>query len=104
MKTITIKVKNRFNDEPYGRYRSDSDFSGESFREDHLIPSLNGCDKLIIEMDGVLGYPTSFLEEAFGGLVRAGFEPDELLHKIEIHHKLPMYKKTIMGCINACKG
>ena len=31
---------------------------------------ING-EKIIIDLDGTYGYPPSFLEEAFGGLVRA---------------------------------
>ena len=43
--------------------------------EDHLRPAFIGAknnnEKVTIVLDGVkFGYPTSFLEEAFGGLAR----------------------------------
>ena len=39
---------------------------------------------MIIELDGVRGYGSSFLEEAFGGLVRLGFEPAKLRNLFDI--------------------
>lgn len=49
--------------------------SGEEFRDEHLIPAFDRaislCEILEVDMDGAkFGYPTSFLEEAFGGLAR----------------------------------
>ena len=46
----------------------------QSFRETCLYPKLKACiesdNKLVINLDGTQGYGTSFLEEAFGGLIR----------------------------------
>ena len=61
---------------PYlgGRYRDDGPWSGEQFRDDVLLPRLQAAmaanDVLVIILDGVAGVPSSFLEEAFGGLLR----------------------------------
>ena len=60
---------------PGPRYRSQGEGSGEEFRDDHLIPAFDQAVKrgetLTVDMDGArYGYPTSFLEEAFGGLAR----------------------------------
>lgn len=48
--------------------------SGEEFREHYLIPkfeeALEKGLKLIVNLDGTIGYGTSWLEEVFGGLVR----------------------------------
>jgi hypothetical protein len=44
--------------------------SGEEFREKFLIPSVESGETVYIELDGTIGYGSSFLEEAFGGLVR----------------------------------
>ena len=38
-----------------------------------------------IELDGVRGYGSSFLEEAFGGLVREGYKPSQLHSLLDIH-------------------
>ena len=66
----TINILNEFSRTPGGRYYTDGPASGQKFREEVLIPALAENDHLTIEMDGTRGYPSSFLEEAFGGLVR----------------------------------
>ncbi len=38
-----------------------------------LIPALQKNVPFTLDLDGVVGYPPSFLEEAFGGLVRRGY-------------------------------
>ena len=45
---------------------------GEEFRERFLEPHFlrGGNEVITIVLDGVIGYPASFLEEAFGGLAR----------------------------------
>jgi len=68
-----ISISEKFADAPGGRLRTDGDKSGEEFREDFLIPALNKLkknEKLLVDLDGCYGFPPSFLEEIFGGLVR----------------------------------
>lgn len=70
---LKIKIAEEFTDSPGARHRSDGKFSGQEFREGLLRPRFDAIeegDKLLIDFDGVYGYPPSFLEEAFGGLVR----------------------------------
>lgn len=56
---------------PYGRYNIDGPCSGECFRETKLIPYLDKYENIIIDISGTqLGYPSSWLEECFGGLIR----------------------------------
>lgn len=79
----TINIATQFSRYPAGRYLADGPYSGESFRENWLIPALNSEEEVTIEFDGTRGYGSSFLEEAFGGLVRKGFKPElikELFH------------------------
>ncbi len=64
-----------FTESPGPRYQCQGKGSGEQFRENHLIPifdeAVKKCEELIVNLDGApFGYPTSFLEEAFGGLAR----------------------------------
>lgn len=66
--TRTISVAD-FSQFPAGRYRSDGPRSGEAFREDVLLPALRKGPVRVL-LDGTMGYGCSFLEEAFGGLVR----------------------------------
>ena len=63
---------------PHGRYAEDGEGNGQAFRDRFLVPALKEGQALVIDLDGAPGYPSSFLEEAFGGLVRAGYRPDEI--------------------------
>src|SRR5262245_4123638 len=72
---ITISIASEFSDLPGPRYVAEGDHSGEAFREGLLKPKYQEAVRtkavLRIELDGAkFGYPTSFLEEAFGGLAR----------------------------------
>ncbi|MDA8485873.1 STAS-like domain-containing protein [Pseudomonas resinovorans] len=77
----SIVVTKRFSEYPAGRYRADGDFSGQVFREDLLVPALAKHDLVEIDLDGAMGYGSSFLEEAFGGLVREHKFSAEQLHR-----------------------
>jgi hypothetical protein len=79
MKTIKIAID--YSETPLGRYVTDGDFSGEKFREDFLRPALQEADKVEVDIDDVEGYGSSFLDEAFGGLVREGYFGVEELRK-----------------------
>ena len=65
-----IDIARDFSKTPGGRYRRDGEYSGEEFRDDILDPKLSVYELLIIDLDGPIGFTTSFLEEVFGGLVR----------------------------------
>lgn len=71
-----------FTDSPGARYYEDGDFPGEEFRDKYLKDIFNDYDKIIINLDGTEGYPTSFSEEAFGGLARI-FPIKDVLNKLE---------------------
>ena len=65
-----ISVAKDYTRFPAGRYTTDGPFSGERFRQEWLEPALRANDTLEVDLDGVVGYGSSFLDEAFGGLVR----------------------------------
>lgn len=71
---MKYKISEEFTKTPGGRYRSDGKFSGQEFREDVLINLLEKAkvnnEKILMDLDDTYGYPSSFLEEAFGGLAR----------------------------------
>lgn len=68
METIRVKDFSRF---PGPRYIRLGKFSGEAFREEKLVPALKKSDSPIqVDLDGVAGYGSSFLDEAFAGLLR----------------------------------
>jgi hypothetical protein len=69
--TKTISVARDFSKFPAGRFVTDGPFPGETFRDRILVPALRSASgKVVVDLDGTLGFGSSFLEEAFGGLVR----------------------------------
>lgn len=94
MREHTIDVARDFTDRPFGRYRADGKRSGEVFREDILMPALRQYDHVTVNLGGTNFYGSSFLEEVFGGLVRAGFTQAQLEKKLTaVHDKLPSVVK-----------
>ena len=92
----TINVAKQFSKYPGGRFLSDGDYSGERFREKFLVPALRSGQEVIVELDGTLGYGSSFLEEAFGGLVRVeNFTPEQLNKALTISTTNDTLKYTI---------
>jgi len=66
-----IIIKEYFTATPGSRYIKDGPFSGEQFRDEFLEPLFTDKDDdspIKIYLDGTEGYPSSFLDEAFGGL------------------------------------
>lgn len=86
----TIVVAKDFSDDPFGRDSKQGPNSGERFRDDFLIPALERSRKVVVD-GGSLVFGYSFLEEAFGGLVRKGFTKDDVLSRVEFRHKLGSY-------------
>jgi hypothetical protein len=71
---IELSVATEFSRTPGPRYIREGNYSGELFREKLLSKvvkrAIDTGVTLWIDLDGTAGYGTSFLEEAFGGLVR----------------------------------
>jgi hypothetical protein len=97
MEPKVINIARDFSRYPVGRYDTDGPYSGQAFRNKFLLPAFNSAHNLIVEFDGARGYGSSFLEEAFGGLVRAGIDANEVLKRIEFRSS----DKTILEEINS---
>ena len=71
---IKIKLSTDFSPTPGGRLIAEGDFSGELFRDELLFKRYEEAEinntTLEVDFDDCYGVGTSFLEEAFGGLVR----------------------------------
>ena len=65
-----VSVAKDFTRFPAGRYKSKGSTSGEAFRELFLEGPISRGETVTVNFDGTVGYGSSFLEEAFGGLVR----------------------------------
>ncbi|WP_321384034.1 DUF4325 domain-containing protein [Rhizobium sp.] len=85
---MRIEVSQDFTRYPGPRYREHGDFSGEQFREEVLKKALRSAidanSVLVVVLDDVAGYGSSFLEEAFGGLIRHGFSKHDLDNHLQI--------------------
>lgn len=81
--TKTVNIGKEFSRYPAGRYPSDGKFNGQTFRRRFLIESLKANEEVKLHLDDAIDYGSSFLEEAFGGLIREeGFSKDFILGKL----------------------
>lgn len=72
---MTINIAETYSPFVLGRYETDSDFNGTDFRQKHLLPAILELVKdksatLTVNLKGTFGCDPSFLEEAFGGMIR----------------------------------
>ena len=88
---LVIRLAKDFSGRPGGRYRAGGDFSGEEFRDALLIPALQTGKIVYVVPDGAEGYSGAFLEEAFGGLIRAGFSLVYLRDHLYVANENPLY-------------
>ena len=101
---IKVSVAQDFSVTPGPRYKEEGDFSGEEFRDEVLEGKYQEAReanaKLDVNLDGTLGYGTSFLEEVFGGLARK-YPAAEVLETLNIiSDEEPYLKDDITGYIN----
>ena len=80
---VIINVAKDFSLTPGPRYVKQGPFSGEAFRKKVLVPALTTGSLVCVVFDGTAGFGSSFIDEAFGGLVRSeGYKQEELLSRI----------------------
>lgn len=104
MKIMTIYVAKDFSKMPCVRLRKDGKKSGEEFRDDVLFPALQSNEKVIVDLDGVLTLGSSFLEEAFGGVVRKGYyTAKQLKSKMVIKFQLESYVAEVWDYVKTAK-
>jgi len=114
MDDMMINMAADFDAYPSGRVPSDGKYNGESFREELLYPAISEViegktedKKVIVDIDGVRSFGSSFLEEAFGGLVRnRNLTANQILDVLTIQctkNHLLFYKDSIIGYIRDAK-
>ena len=92
-----IDIAQDFSRSPAGRFISDGPNSGERLRN-MLADLLRGGEEIELRLDGTRGYGSSFLDAAFGGLVRiCGFDPAVLRNRIRIVTDDPSLAIEIKG-------
>lgn len=97
-----INIEKDFTWAPAGRYRKHGDYTGQVFRESLLVPALKESNNVTVDLDGVIGYGSSFIEEAFGGLVRVhGYSQEQLKKRLHIKTvEFPSIKQEIWSYIS----
>lgn len=98
-----LSIAEDFDPYPAGRVPADGDKNGQTFRENLLLPMLRDAiasgETVVVSLDGLKACGSSFLESAFGGLVRyEHFRKDDLARHLEIvnsHPSLDRYKMAI---------
>ncbi|TCV22098.1 uncharacterized protein DUF4325 [Vibrio crassostreae] len=98
---MRIDIAVNFSDKPFGRIKSDGRFSGERFRNEWLIPAFrDSSDSVTVYLDGVSrGYGSSFLEEAFAGLLRNDIDYEQVKQRLIIETVDDDYKEEIWDYI-----
>ncbi len=95
---MRINVAKDFSKNPSGRYIKDGKTSGEVFLKNLLLPAVKAYDVVEINFDGVRGYGSSFLEEAFGGFIReTKMTLVEFFKKVKIITQDPFLEQEIQG-------
>lgn len=83
-------IVGEFSKTPYGRFTKDGKFNGEKFRKELLLapfsdPEISKVNIFLDTVEDGYEYGSSFLEEAFGGLVRIHkLDKSEVLKKLNI--------------------
>lgn len=98
---LFYSVALNFSRRPGGRTEADGPHSGEALRR-RLAQTLRHFDgRLMVDLDGTAGMGWSFLDEAFGGLIRVeGFSLAELDARLvfKARHD-PSYILSIRDCM-----
>ncbi len=103
---VNIVIARDFSKTPFGRFLADSPNSAERFRRDFLVPAFKSDDQqVVVDFTGIIhGIGSSFLEEAFGGLVRKeGMPKSQVQKKLVIKSEMPFYRDQIFKFIETAK-
>lgn len=93
---VRVNIAKQFTKMPGGRYVRLGPFSGELFRNNFLVGPLRSGKTVVVELDGVRGYGSSFLEEAFGGVVRElHLDTTEAMRRIQIVTSVESWKLDV---------
>ncbi len=108
---MIIDVAKDFSRYPAGRVPEDGDNNGTRFREHILVPALKDAQRnhttVVVDIDGVRSFGSSFLEEAFAGLIHLGkFNRNDVKKLLEVRCTKPhlfIFRDAITSYINAAK-
>jgi STAS-like domain of unknown function (DUF4325) len=99
-----VNVARDFTRFPSGRYKRNGSTSGEEFRQRFLESNIREGKLTTVELDGTIGYGSSFLEEAFGGLVRSLPQNKDIHRLLIFKSENSALKEEIAEYINDALG
>lgn len=103
--TVRVNVAKQFTKLPGLRYQRLGRFSGEEFRQMFLIGPMRQGKAVTVELDGVRGYGSSFLEEAFGGTVRElNLEIEDALQRLKVETSVESWRLDVDEYIRTAKS
>lgn len=105
VENVRVNVAKQFTRLPGLRYIRLGKFSGEEFREKFLIEPLQQGKFVTVELDGVRGYGSSFLEEAFGGTVRRlNLGIEDALRRLKVETSVDSWRLDVEEYIRTAKS
>jgi hypothetical protein len=103
MTEVHFSIARDFSPNPGPRFRKQGAHSGEALRK-KLVAVLDRDSgaTILIDLDGTKGIGSSFLDEAFGGLIRSERRSrDDILRRFKFRSEIdPSYVETILDSIN----
>lgn len=79
-----ISLARDFTRHPGPRFVKQGPFSGEAFRK-YLLRALRAAEHVTVDLDGTSGIGSSFIDEAFGGLIsHEGFSAEDVRRRISV--------------------
>ncbi|WP_166295356.1 STAS-like domain-containing protein [Bradyrhizobium sp. 2S1] len=104
MSERTISLARDFSRHIGPRFISQGPFSGEKFRK-QILQELKKHDTIVVDLDGTTGIGSSFLDEAFGGLVFAeGMSKVDVQRRVKVKSNLDeSYLLTVKEAIELAK-
>jgi hypothetical protein len=95
---VNIDIATAFSAYPAGRDDNDGPYNGQKFQREILIESMKRATdqnvKVIVSLNGLRSCGSSFLEEAFGGLIRDGhFKKRQVEKSLEVVYSSQRLKR-----------
>jgi uncharacterized protein CbrC (UPF0167 family) len=85
------------------RYKNLGPYSGEEFRDEHLIPwldTLADSEEASVDFSGTVVYMPSFLEESFGGAIRKNNKNKDKLKNVSFLNMDKIWEAKLIKYIN----
>lgn len=107
LNTVEVNIPQDFSKYPMGRTDEDGPDNGQRFFREFLLPNIRAGKHVVVSFDGARAIGSSFLDEAFGSLIRElNMSTKEALSSVTIVANEPayaLYKKMAEQFIREAK-